>query len=116
MTQLDKTTALVERLLRKTEAGKLKWSSGIDGETFSVDLAGGIVSVYRSYFEHDERPGVRYQVDICDEDGHPAVSQKSDFTRDFEDGPLVRLYEAARSAARNADELLDELLTSLEAA
>ena len=108
--------ALIVRLLRKTEAGELDWSTGIDGETFTIELPAGLVYIYRTDIELEGKSGVRYQLDVCDHDGLAAVSEGANFAYDAESGALVDLYRAAVSSARGGERLLDEMLNTLAAA
>ena len=114
-TDLDagKNVRLVKRLVAKTRTGELDWRPGVDGTTFQLDLPPGVLFISRDLFEEDDRVGVHYQLDICDEEGFPAESVNADYDRHREDGPLVELYEAARGRARGSQKIVDGLLNAL---
>ena len=113
----EKRRRLIEQLLEKTRGGALRWEEGIDGRTFTLKLGEGYVFISRSTFEEDDdRHGVQYRLDLCDEDGHPVESERETvFDEHRETGQLTELYQLARASSRGTTGIVDRMLSALAA-
>ena len=113
MTTSDKERELVSRLLAKTDAGAVRWREGVDGVTFVTDVGPYQVSVAEVYDDKSAWPP--YVLDVATQEGNILESfysrAGSETRKTFES-----LYRAARGSARGADDVMDELLNTLQAA
>jgi hypothetical protein len=108
---------LIERLLALTDEGKIEWAETASEEDFQAPVGQYVVTVSR------ESPwSNQYKIRVADLRGN-LIDEASN--AELSSGPvamnvlapvpsLVRLHEAARRRARNADVALTELLSSLE--
>jgi len=106
---------LIERLLALTDEGKIDWAETASEEDFQTPVGQYVVTVSR------EAPwSNQYKIRVADlrgnlvEEASDAELSPGSVALNAPAPSLVRLHEAARRRARNADVALTELLSSLE--
>jgi len=113
MSDNEKFLALLDRLLQRTRSGKLKWRDTADENAFRLVLSNGLIRVERNpSFSADTEEGPDTLLVLNRENkvvdrfvpGNQEATEK-----------LARLWEMARRSARNADQVLDDLLGEIEA-
>jgi hypothetical protein len=110
--QDDKTSELIQRLTRRTQASKLRWAVQADDATaFSVSLENGSISIYSR--DGDGLPPTR--IDILNPDGVVVRSVESETSEvNPASNPLYGLWLAVRDSAGPAGPVLDGLLQELD--
>ncbi len=114
-----KFVLLLKRLLEKTKLGRLKWQATSSPYAFRVGFERGLVRVGLDAIEDDDEPagtGSHYAVLIAP----PGQVLESVSGKIPSDGPLPgdlleELYAAARRTALDTDEVIEELLSHVDA-
>jgi hypothetical protein len=111
---------LLDRLIKKTEAGELKWEEAAASNAFQVSFPNYAVILSEAEGESDT---VDYIVELVNSDGR-VIDRFSDVTLEGTD-PSARnapghfnrmksLFEVARRQALGVEQALDEILRQLE--
>jgi hypothetical protein len=99
-------TPLVNAILEKTKAGKLKWDETADEDIFLVSVGGNTTLQVRQ--RSDRYEGDRYILSLLDENG------KLIWEIDEPWVPTKELYALARRVARKVDERVEALMGTLQ--
>ena len=93
-------------LLKRTEQGKLKWSSTVQSDQFitSVDAISVVIFEAQNF----------YGFHIVDETGNIVESFGYEETTYEQDNKLERLYVLARRSALNIDSIMERLAKGLD--
>ena len=99
-------TPLVNAILEKTKAGKLKWDETADEDIFIVSVGGNTTLKVRQKF--DQYQGDRYILSLLDENGKLiwVIEEPWDLTKE--------LFVLARRVALRVDERMDALMGTLQ--
>ena len=120
---MDKMTTILQGLIKRTEAGTMKWRTTINDNAFvsAVNTTGVVIRLLSpdSSF-HSER----HRLEILNDDGLTAVVLETENAVGFvppenlatmeQVKDLRRLFALARHSALNADLTLDKLARDLE--
>lgn len=116
---MDRTTQILEKLIERTQEGKVSWHTTVDPDGFLTTL--DTISVIVS----SNQPFVEYRVEIQNQDGVtvmvketpdslPAMLIRHEDERHL-DQLLGRLFGLARRSALKVDSTLEELVSHLDA-
>lgn len=110
----SKLLQLAKGLLKSTEDGSLEWRETASEDRFYADLSDAAVEVESIDITDNEDlhlPPQVFQMTLLDARGRVAEIFTSE--HDIDGGFLKKLFGAARSRARNSDQLVDSLLKQI---
>lgn len=116
---MSKMTTILERLINRTQEGKLPWEITANSDTFvaSVDTTAVIIRMVDGFLE-------RHRLEVLNDKGNTAVVLETDDTfgkipREILATPeqsqdLRRLFVLARQSALDSNSTLEKLASDLE--
>lgn len=112
----EKNKRLIERLIERTDAGKIEWKEAADGG-FQVSFAQNSINLRTM----KGRNGTLYILSLLNAVGEVADSFNDEDLDADGDGPgstwfskLKQLYNQAQRQVRGADKVLNEILSELD--
>lgn len=107
-----KLLMLASGLLKSTEVNDVAWQETASEDRFCATLRHGLVEIERIEFQPNELADVQetFRLTVLDPVGRVVDSFSP---ADDEDRILRRLFQSARSKARNGESLLDSLLSEV---
>ncbi len=112
--RIERLNRLVRAAIAGTKRGELVWTA-FDDETFHTTFGPGSLRITRAKFQAEDEngqivPTFSYPFWVLDAEGH--IAEELDYS---EGTPARELYTVARSSAFGTDQLIDNMLTVLEA-
>ena len=118
---MDRMTQVLEKLINRTQEGKIKWRTTVDPDAFlaTLDTSGVIISSIGQPFVE-----TRYRVEIQNQDGVTVIFKEAPsllaaIVSQEDDQKLAqllgKLFMQARQSALKVDSTLEELANHLDA-
>lgn len=106
MNGTERDHELVDKLIKSTDNGKIKWQATANNDQYAASFKGKWSVLVDEYKPQDE-PDF-WTISIQDADGTEMLRMS-----DNDYAPVRHLYEAARRAALHVDEAIDDILKDL---
>jgi hypothetical protein len=122
MITIEKHATVVDRLLRKTQAGDLDWKAAADDDTFQVSFRDSSLRIQETRVNRRGQSTVDYIISLINAEGavvetFSGVQLDEAFGDSFSETWFFKtkeLHELARRTALGSDKILNEILEELD--